>query len=87
VVQRLTELADIVVENFRPDVKSELGIDYKKLGQINSRVVYSIAAFRLRAGPTISGRASISLDVANVHFANKGSDQAPRSDALRGAFH
>jgi formyl-CoA transferase len=36
----------VVVENFRPDVKKRLGIDYKALARINPRIVYaSISGF------------------------------------------
>jgi crotonobetainyl-CoA:carnitine CoA-transferase CaiB-like acyl-CoA transferase len=35
-----------VVENFRPDVKARLGIDYDSLRKINPRIVYgSISGF------------------------------------------
>jgi formyl-CoA transferase len=38
--------ADVVVENFRPDVKFRLGIDYESLKPINKRLVYaSISGF------------------------------------------
>jgi formyl-CoA transferase len=38
--------ADVVVENFRPDVKVRLGIDYKTLSAINPRLIYaSISGF------------------------------------------
>jgi len=38
--------ADVVVENFRPDVKRRLGIDYKQLAKINPKLVYaSISGF------------------------------------------
>src|SRR5207249_12078981 len=40
VFKRLAEQADVVVENFRPDVKTKLGIDYESLRQINPRLVY-----------------------------------------------
>src|SRR5246127_3582724 len=44
--KRLAEKADVVVENFRPDVKARLGIDYESLRQINPRIVYgSISGF------------------------------------------
>ncbi len=43
--------ADVVVENFRPDVKDRLGIDYKALRPLNPRLVYaSISGFG-QAGP------------------------------------
>jgi formyl-CoA transferase len=46
VLRRLVETADVVVENFRPDVKKRLGIDYEALRQINPRIVYaSISGF------------------------------------------
>src|SRR5258707_13923886 len=46
VFRRLAAKADVVVENFRPDVKARLGIDYDSLRQINPRIVYgSISGF------------------------------------------
>jgi formyl-CoA transferase len=44
--KRLVKKADVVVENYRPDVKRRLGIDYKDLAKINKRIVYaSISGF------------------------------------------
>ena len=46
VFKRLAAKADVVVENFRPDVKKKLGIDYESLAAINPRIVYgSISGF------------------------------------------
>ena len=46
VFMRLAEKADVVVENFRPDVKNKLGIDYESVSKINPRIVYgSISGF------------------------------------------
>jgi formyl-CoA transferase len=46
VFNRLVAQADVVVENFRPDVKSKLGVDYESVKKINPRVVYgSISGF------------------------------------------
>jgi len=43
---KLVAEADVVVENFRPDVKFRLGIDYETLAKINPRIVYgSISGF------------------------------------------
>ncbi|MGA1395656.1 MAG: CoA transferase, partial [Burkholderiaceae bacterium] len=35
----LVKTADVVVENFRPDVKDRLGIDYESLNKINPRII------------------------------------------------
>ena len=49
--RRMVEKADVVVENFRPDVKDRLGIDYAALRTINKRIVYgSISGFG-QSGP------------------------------------
>jgi crotonobetainyl-CoA:carnitine CoA-transferase CaiB-like acyl-CoA transferase len=44
--KRMVKKADVVVENFRPNVKKRLGIDYKALAKTNPRLVYaSISGF------------------------------------------
>jgi crotonobetainyl-CoA:carnitine CoA-transferase CaiB-like acyl-CoA transferase len=46
VLKRLVSTADVVIENFRPDVKRRLGIDYEALSAINPRLIYgSISGF------------------------------------------
>jgi crotonobetainyl-CoA:carnitine CoA-transferase CaiB-like acyl-CoA transferase len=46
IFRTLVKRADVVVENFRPDVKFRLGIDYESLKSINKRLVYaSISGF------------------------------------------
>ena len=46
VLMPLIRTADVVVENFRPDVKHRLGLDYETLRQVNPRVVLvSISGF------------------------------------------
>src|SRR5437870_330052 len=46
VLARLVKTADVVVENYRPDVKDRLGIDYKSLEKINPRIILaSISGF------------------------------------------
>ena len=43
---KLAERADVVVENYRSDVKHRLGIDYEAVRQVNPRIVYgSISGF------------------------------------------
>jgi crotonobetainyl-CoA:carnitine CoA-transferase CaiB-like acyl-CoA transferase len=42
----LAKKADIIVENYRPDVKKRLGIDYDAISAINPRIIYgSISGF------------------------------------------
>ncbi|MFL5032487.1 MAG: CaiB/BaiF CoA transferase family protein [Xanthobacteraceae bacterium] len=44
--KRMVKKADVVVENFRPDVKKRLKIDYRDLARINPKLVYaSISGF------------------------------------------
>ncbi|MBV9558948.1 MAG: CoA transferase [Bradyrhizobium sp.] len=46
IFKKMVETADVVIENFRPDVKFRLGIDYETLRENNKRIVYgSISGF------------------------------------------
>jgi crotonobetainyl-CoA:carnitine CoA-transferase CaiB-like acyl-CoA transferase len=46
ILKQLAASADVLVENYRPDVKHRLGIDYETLRAINPRLVYvSISGF------------------------------------------
>ena len=46
ILKKLVEQADVIVENYRPDVKFRLGVDYESLKVVNKRLVYaSISGF------------------------------------------
>ena len=46
IFKRMAETADVIVENYRPDVKFRLGIDYETIRALNPRIVYaSISGF------------------------------------------
>ena len=46
IFMKLVKTADVVVENYRPDVKDRLGIDYESLKKVNKRVILaSISGF------------------------------------------
>jgi formyl-CoA transferase len=46
IFKRLARQADVIIENYRPDVKKRLGIDYESIKAINPRIVYgSISGF------------------------------------------
>jgi crotonobetainyl-CoA:carnitine CoA-transferase CaiB-like acyl-CoA transferase len=51
IFKKLATTADVVVENYRPDVKRRLGIDYEDLRPLNPRLIYgSISGFG-QSGP------------------------------------
>ena len=61
IFKRLADEADVVIENYRPDVKHRLGIDYETLRASNPRLVYaSISGFG-QDGPYENARASTRL--------------------------
>jgi formyl-CoA transferase len=46
VFMRMVKQADVVVENYRPDVKKRLGVDYEACKAVNPKIVYaSISGF------------------------------------------
>jgi formyl-CoA transferase len=46
IFMRLVKTADVVVENYRPDVKDRLGVDYESLKKANNRIILaSISGF------------------------------------------
>lgn len=46
ILKKLVERADVLVENYRPDVKTRLGFDYETLSAVNPRLIYaSISGF------------------------------------------
>jgi crotonobetainyl-CoA:carnitine CoA-transferase CaiB-like acyl-CoA transferase len=46
IFMKLAKTADVVVENYRPDVKFRLGIDYESLKKVNPRIILaSISGF------------------------------------------
>lgn len=46
IFKKLAQEADVIIENYRPDVKHRLGIDYESIKAINPRIVYgSISGF------------------------------------------
>ena len=57
ILKRLAARADILVENYRPDVKTKLGIDYAAMSAVNPRLIYASISgygqdgpYRLRPG-------------------------------------
>jgi crotonobetainyl-CoA:carnitine CoA-transferase CaiB-like acyl-CoA transferase len=51
ILEKMIPATDVVIENYRPDVKRRLGIDYERLAAINPRLIYgSISGFG-QSGP------------------------------------
>jgi formyl-CoA transferase len=51
ILKDLVKQADVVIENFRPNVKHRLGIDYETLSKINPRLVYGSLSGFGQTGP------------------------------------
>lgn len=51
VFRRLAKQADFIVENFRPDVKRKMGIDYEAVKQYNPAVIYGSVSGFGQTGP------------------------------------
>ncbi|MEO6362234.1 MAG: CaiB/BaiF CoA-transferase family protein [Caldimonas sp.] len=57
ILKKMVASADVLVENYRPDVKNKLGIDYETMAAINPRLIYASISgygedgpYRLRPG-------------------------------------
>jgi crotonobetainyl-CoA:carnitine CoA-transferase CaiB-like acyl-CoA transferase len=51
IFMRLVAKADVVVENFRPDVKNRLGINYEDLRKVNPRIILASVSGFGQTGP------------------------------------
>lgn len=51
ILKQLIKTADVAVENFRPDVKHRLGVDYESLSAVNPRLVYGSVSGFGQSGP------------------------------------
>ena len=79
IFRRLVKRADIVVENFRPDVKHRLGIAYEDLKPINKRIILaSISGFG-ETGPyrTRAGFDQIAQGMGGLMGVTGNPDQGP----------
>jgi crotonobetainyl-CoA:carnitine CoA-transferase CaiB-like acyl-CoA transferase len=53
VFRRLVKNADVVVENWRPDVKKRLGVDYESLRKLNPRIILASISGYGQDGPYV----------------------------------
>lgn len=54
ILLKLVETADVVVENFRPNVMERLGIGYEALREVNGRLIYASASGYGGSGPYVA---------------------------------
>jgi len=54
IFMKLVETADVVVENWRPDVKKKLGVDYESLAKVNPRIILASISGYGQTGPYAS---------------------------------
>ena len=69
IFKKMAETADVVVENYRPDVTFRLGIDYETLRALNPRIVYAsisasarMARWRGVRQPDRAGHGRVNVD-------------------------
>ena len=53
IFKKMVATADVIIENFRPDVKFRLGIDYETMRQINPRIVFASVSGFGQDGPYV----------------------------------
>jgi crotonobetainyl-CoA:carnitine CoA-transferase CaiB-like acyl-CoA transferase len=51
IFMKLVETADVVVENWRPDIKKKLGLDYETLAKVNPRIILASISGYGQDGP------------------------------------
>jgi crotonobetainyl-CoA:carnitine CoA-transferase CaiB-like acyl-CoA transferase len=51
IFMKLVQTADVVVENWRPDVKNKLGLDYESLAKVNPRIILASISGYGQTGP------------------------------------
>ncbi|TFG93588.1 MAG: CoA transferase [Candidatus Atribacteria bacterium] len=51
IIKELTEVSDVVLENFRPGTMSKLGLSYDVLSKINARIIYAAVSGFGHSGP------------------------------------
>jgi len=51
ILKKLAQTADVLVENYRPDVKDRLGIGYQTMAEVNPRLIYASISGYGEEGP------------------------------------
>ena len=93
-VLRLVELADVVIENFRPGTLEKWGLGYDRLSEVNPRIVLARVSGYGQTGPYAqrAGFASVSEAMGGIRYINGFPGQPPPrmhislGDSLAGMF-
>ena len=86
ILKKLAATADVLIENYRPDVKHRLGIDYETLRAINPRLVY-VSHLGLRPGRALCQPAGLRPDRAGHGRADVDHRPAGAGAGARGHSH
>ena len=78
-VRQLLIDADIVIENFRPGVLEEWGLDPNSIRQQNPRLIYARISGYGQTGPYASkpGFASVCEAISGIRYVNGYTDEVP----------
>lgn len=78
-VDELVRAADVLVHNFRPGVAERLGLDYKRMSELNPRLVYgTITGYgTARAWAHKPGQDLLAQSLAGLPWLNGGRDDPP----------
>ena len=83
-IKQLVSTADVVVENFRPDVKRRLQIDYDRLQALNPRLVYlTLGAFGNLV--RVEGHTD-DMPIHNIRFSSNWELSTARASAVVALF-
>lgn len=83
VARRLGEMADVVVQNFRPGVAERLGVGYEDLRKLNRKLIYVSASGYGSSGPyrDLPGQDLLVQALTGLAFITGRADDAPTAAA------
>lgn len=92
-LEKFIELADVMIQSFRPGVMEKLGLHYEAARKINSRLVYAEVTGYGKVGPWRDkpGQDLLAQSVSGLPWLNRNADQPPMpfglatADMLAGA--
>jgi len=83
-LKKMVAKADVLVENFRPDVKHRLGIDYETMREVNPRLVLLRSSGFGQSGPSTARAAfnPVGLAFGGMTYLNGWPDRPPVRDGV-----